>query len=121
MLDESRVSPDQTHLGWRSLPADGHDGQDRLVLRGPYDQPAELASDEPLVTFLTEDTTSQEPAGAVEDASVEAPSFLWSSSNDDDTTVTPPGGMNDESNPLLVFSDQEAEQTASSDSATIFS
>lgn len=120
MLDESRVSPDQTHLGWRSLPADGNDGQDRLVLRGPLDQLKSLVSDEPLVTFLNEETTTQEPAGAVEDASVEAPSFLWRSS-DDDSTAAPPGGKNDESTPLVVFSGQEAEQTSSNDSATIFS
>ena len=117
MLDDSLVSPDQTHLGWRTLPADGNEGQDHLVLRDPFNGQESISSDEPLVTFLEEEETAQELGGAVEDATVEAPSFLWSSNRETDTTATPPGRLNNDNTPVVVF----REQTAASDSATIFS
>lgn len=113
---EQEPTPDQTHLGWRTLPADAGDGQDRLLLSDPS---------EPLVQFLDPNASEQaeKPSlkietGEVHDSAFEAPPFLWGGNDQSDTTASNQQPLDEPSQPLVVFADTA---TSNAIDATVFS
>jgi hypothetical protein len=113
--------PTLTHLGWRSMPADAGDGQDRLVIRH-QDHTGELHP-QAMVEFLDEALHDQSAQGQasknaettvefmeVQDSVVEAPLFLWGAEEGEDDPLTP----------AIVFSATTSTSEITGD-ATIFS
>jgi hypothetical protein len=113
MLDDKTAQLDQTHLGWRTLPADGGAEQDQLILGATSYEKNPASDHAPILRF--NQTTA--PSRGVEDSSCESPSFLWNQSEAKDITASIPEPADEEDCPLVVFN-QTAEPSTS---ATIFS
>jgi hypothetical protein len=113
MLDDSTAQLDQTHLGWRTLPADGGAEQDQLILGATSHEDNQASDHAPILRF----NQTAAASGEVEDSSCEGPSFLWNQSEAKDITASILEPSEEEHCPLVVFN-QTAENSSS---ATIFS
>ena len=126
MVDQPFESQNQTHLGWRSLPADAGDGCDQLILSEPLQEQPDTEGDTPLVKFLNSHLGSNnsqdmghQSSYSVEDSGLEAKSLLGS--NDDDAIALNPVKIKEASNPLVIFSEDARDSDQSLDTKTIFS
>lgn len=117
---EQEPTPDQTHLGWRTLPADAGNGQDRLLLGDPSKPVSE-----PLVQFLDPNASerAEKPSLKIEtcevhDSALEAPPFLWGGNDQSETTASNQQPLDEPYQPLVVFADTATDEVAD---ATVFS
>ena len=123
-----------THLGWRSLPADSGDGQDRLLLSDPAPlfmappheaQTPQVEFVEPKGNGADEGESMIKPLQflEVQDSAFEVPPFLWGGDDNvaDEAAPSATAHQPDTSTPLVVFGADSDRIDAPAKATTVFS